>query len=185
MSIRGTSDKSTQSPVSCGQPLWKYIYIFNLNVIFNWRITALQYCVGFSRISAWIGRRYNPLPPPAPAHPLGCHKACGILPSTFQDVFAQPWAISWKYVAVSPKCSWRADQRHVTNQGRSEGWWIKRPEADGWTGRTWTCLPGHFGCRQSVHPHNGPPDKAGIVKWAWSLEKKKNDACWLGRWGAD
>ena len=43
--------------------------------IFNWRIIALQYCVGFCHTSTWISHRYTyvpswtPLPPPTPFHP--------------------------------------------------------------------------------------------------------------------
>ena len=53
-----------------------YCFIF-LNVfIFNWRIIALQYYIGFYQISTWISHRFtqvpshlNILPPPSPSHP--------------------------------------------------------------------------------------------------------------------
>ena len=43
--------------------------------IFNWPITALQYCVGFCHTSTWINHRYTcvpsllNLPPSTPSHP--------------------------------------------------------------------------------------------------------------------
>ena len=37
--------------------LWDMFY-FNL-FIFSWRIIALQYCIGFYDISAWISHRYT------------------------------------------------------------------------------------------------------------------------------
>ena len=47
-----------------------------LKFIFNWRITALQYCIGFFHASTLICLRYTyappswtPLPPPTPCHP--------------------------------------------------------------------------------------------------------------------
>ena len=35
----------------------------NFFFIFNWRIIALQYCVGFCHISAWISHKYTYVPP--------------------------------------------------------------------------------------------------------------------------
>ena len=50
--------------------------------IFNWRIIALQYRVGFCHTSAWISHRYTcPLPLEPPSHlplypiPPGCYRA--------------------------------------------------------------------------------------------------------------
>ena len=48
-------------------------YFLNL-FIFNWRIIALQYCVGFCHMSARISHRYTCVPsflklPPTPSHP--------------------------------------------------------------------------------------------------------------------
>ena len=58
--------------------------IFKQLFSFNWRIIALQYCVGFCHTSTWISHRYIHVPsflnlPPAPPHPtlLGCHRALG------------------------------------------------------------------------------------------------------------
>ena len=53
-----------------------YCFIF-LNVfIFNWRIIALQYYIGFYQISTWISHRFayvtshlKSLPPPSPSYP--------------------------------------------------------------------------------------------------------------------
>ena len=41
--------------------------------IFNWRITALQCCVGFCHKTTWISRKYTylfPLGPPSHTHPI-------------------------------------------------------------------------------------------------------------------
>ena len=53
-----------------------------LKFIFNWRITALQYCIGFCHTSTWISHRYtyvhsllNLVPTPPHPTPLGCHRA--------------------------------------------------------------------------------------------------------------
>ena len=51
-------------------------------IFFNWRIIALQNCVGFGQTSIWISRRYTcvPLPLEPPSHlrphptPLGCYR---------------------------------------------------------------------------------------------------------------
>ena len=52
------------------------------SLIFNWRITALQCCVGFCHPTMWISRKYTcissflSLPPTTVPHPtpLGCHR---------------------------------------------------------------------------------------------------------------
>ena len=42
---------------------WSLIAIFCfLIIIFNWKITALQYCVGFCQKSTWISHRYTYVP---------------------------------------------------------------------------------------------------------------------------
>ena len=55
-----------------------FIFLFFLFVcfIFNWRIVALQHCVGFCQISSWISHRYTYVPslltippPPSPSLP--------------------------------------------------------------------------------------------------------------------
>ena len=67
-------------------------YIFYL-FIFNWRIIALQYCIGFCHTSTWKSLVYvRPLPLESPSHlpphptPLGCHRAPG-LSSLFRFFF--------------------------------------------------------------------------------------------------
>ena len=58
-------------------------FIFNCD-FFDWRIIALQYCVGLRHASTWISHRYTPVPfflkPPPhshPSRPLDCHRALG------------------------------------------------------------------------------------------------------------
>ena len=53
-----------------------------LKFIFNWKMIALQYCVGLCHTSPWINLKYIcPLPKKSPSHlpphptPLGCHRA--------------------------------------------------------------------------------------------------------------
>ena len=41
---------------------WHVLCFLNF-FIFNWRIIALQYCVGFCHISTWISHRYHTSPP--------------------------------------------------------------------------------------------------------------------------
>ena len=55
-----------------------FCFLFS-KLIFNWRIIALQYCVGFSKTSTWISHRYAQISfllslPPHPT-PLGCFRA--------------------------------------------------------------------------------------------------------------
>ena len=62
--------------------------IFKILFIFNWRITALQFCVGFCHTSVWISHRYtyvpfllNLLPTP-----LGYHRAPAWVPWVIQQI---------------------------------------------------------------------------------------------------
>ena len=62
-------------------------FYFFFEFIFNWRMIALQYCVGFCH-TRWIIHKYTyvpsllnlPLPPPFHPTPLGCHRAPGWAP---------------------------------------------------------------------------------------------------------
>ena len=48
---------------------------------FNWRIIALQCCVGFCHIALWIGQKYTCVPSwTPPPTPLDCHRAPGWAP---------------------------------------------------------------------------------------------------------
>ena len=53
--------------------LWREGRNLFLNIISNWSIITLQFCVGFCHTSTWISRRYIfplPLEAPIPSHPL-------------------------------------------------------------------------------------------------------------------
>ena len=71
-----------------------YIFFSILNVfIFNWRIIAWQYCVGFCHTSTWISHRYIcPLPLetyshlPSHATPLGCQRGMVWAPWVIQQI---------------------------------------------------------------------------------------------------
>ena len=59
---------------------WFFSFFF-----FNWRIIALQYCVGLYHTSTWISHRYtyvpsllNPLPSPTPSHPSRLSQSTGL-----------------------------------------------------------------------------------------------------------
>ena len=70
-------------------------FFFNL-FIFNWRIIALQCCVGFCHTSTWISHRYTYIPSllklPSNSHlpphltPLGCHRAPDWAPCIIQQI---------------------------------------------------------------------------------------------------
>ena len=75
------SSCTTTETLSVKVHLYLYVY-FNV-FIFNWRIIALQYCLGFCHTSTWIHHRYtyvpslltlsptsHPFPPP-----LSCYRA--------------------------------------------------------------------------------------------------------------
>ena len=49
--------------------IFKKQYFFNL-FGFNWRIIALQYCIGFCHTSTWISHRYTYVPLPLTSLPL-------------------------------------------------------------------------------------------------------------------
>ena len=69
-------------------------FFFNL-FIFNWRIIALQYCVGFCHTSAWISHRlthdpslvnFLPTSHPSPSHPPKLSQSTGLT-----VVYMFPW----------------------------------------------------------------------------------------------
>ena len=66
------------------------ISLFFVKFIFNWRVIALQYHVGFCHVSTWISRRYTyilSLPPPLPSHPLTLSQRMGCeLPAVIQQI---------------------------------------------------------------------------------------------------
>ena len=67
---------------------WEYDWIseqrecgsYSAAFFFNWRIIALQYCLGFCHTSTWISYRYTYVPSllNLPSTPLGCHRAPGL-----------------------------------------------------------------------------------------------------------
>ena len=82
-----------------------YVFFFNLKNFFNWRIIALQNCVGFYQASAWISLRYTcvasrislppislPIPPPRLLQSSGLSSLC-------LDVFLKHpfWIFGHKY----------------------------------------------------------------------------------------
>ena len=66
-----TSVVSDKSAILCFSFSWAVFMIFFLfyNFIFNWRIIALQYFVGFCQTSAWIGCRCTHVPSLMPCRP--------------------------------------------------------------------------------------------------------------------
>ena len=84
-------------------------FVFNL-FICNWRITVLQYSVGFCHISTWISHRYMCPPPlerlsPLPPHstPLCCHRALGWAPcvsEVFNDCVVWIRIHQWPHITT-------------------------------------------------------------------------------------
>ena len=73
--------------------------MFLLKFIFNWRIIALECCVGFCHTITWTSREYTHITflLILPATPLGCHRAPGWA----------PWAIqrrSTHYLCYTLRC---------------------------------------------------------------------------------
>ena len=57
----------------CTHFYFLFIYLFNVNMYFNWRLITLHYCIGFGihwHESA-MGVHVFPIPPPSPSHPFG------------------------------------------------------------------------------------------------------------------
>ena len=70
---------------------------FIIKFIFNWRITVLQFCVGFCQTSAWISHRYTcvssflnlPLTP-SPAHPSAAAQLLQSCPTLYAPIDGCP-----------------------------------------------------------------------------------------------
>ena len=59
-----------------------------LKIMFNWRIIALQYCVGFCQTSTWINHRYTYVPTLLNLlTPLGCFRALVWVPWVIQQIW--------------------------------------------------------------------------------------------------
>ena len=58
--MNGQGNCGTYTPWNITQSLVHFnVFYFICNLfIFNWRIVALQYCIGFCHISTWISHRY-------------------------------------------------------------------------------------------------------------------------------
>ena len=80
---------------SAGQGNGYHSSIF-FKFIFNWRIIALQCCVGFCHTSTWISHRCvcvcvflpsrTSLPPPSLSHPSSCHRALVWVPWVIHQI---------------------------------------------------------------------------------------------------
>ena len=70
--------KGLSSPTMFANPWTVTVLFFFWNIhndfIFNWRIIALQYCIGFCHTSTWISHRYTYVPSllnfPPTSHPF-------------------------------------------------------------------------------------------------------------------
>ena len=92
LSLSCNSDSFDLKWIHCLNQMSPSAVIF-LTFFFNWRIIALQYCIGLYHISAWISHRYThvltPLnPPPSSTHstPLGCDRALDCSPCVTQQI---------------------------------------------------------------------------------------------------
>ena len=82
--------------------------IINL-FIFTWRVTALQYCVGFCHTSKWIIGIYmfppswTPLPAPAPSHPSWLSQSTRlVLPASHSRLCLADWQVSRLFSQCAP-----------------------------------------------------------------------------------
>ena len=80
------------TPLVCIKCLYFTCMTFYFN-FFNWRIIALQCCVGFCHTTMWISHKYTHIAPPSwawlsPSHPtpLGCHRSPGWVPCVMQQL---------------------------------------------------------------------------------------------------
>ena len=51
-----------QVSMKISSQIYNYIFFIFKNLFFNWRIIALQYCVGFYQTSTWISHRFTYIP---------------------------------------------------------------------------------------------------------------------------
>ena len=77
---------------------------FNLKFTFNWRIIALQCCVGFCSTTIWISR-ISPsfLNLPSPPHPtaVGCHRAPGGAPCVIHQLPTSYRSYIWQWLCFN------------------------------------------------------------------------------------
>ena len=94
--VKVLSQTPTWPPTRCVQS-WKHYCTFFYHqffkFIFNWRITALQCCVGFCHMTTWISHQYTYVPsflnlPPNCPHsiPPGCQRALCWAPCVIQQL---------------------------------------------------------------------------------------------------
>ena len=76
--------------------LFFFFLTYFLKIMFNWRIIALQYCVGFYQTSAWISRRFTYIPShlSIPPTPLSSYRALFDFPESYSKF---PLAIYFTY----------------------------------------------------------------------------------------
>ena len=92
--------------------------LFKNLLIFNWKLIALQYCVGFSQTSTWISHRFThvpshfnipltslPIPPPLGCYPAGLNSLSHTANPHWLSIFHMVMCVSMffsSYIPPSP-----------------------------------------------------------------------------------
>ena len=115
--LRGHQEPISQLGLHIARiPYWswnadlKTNFLFKNFYVFNWRIIALQHCVGFCETSRWISHEHMYVfsswaslpPPPRPLLiPLGCQRAWSWAPWVLQWILTGDLFYMWRYVCFS------------------------------------------------------------------------------------
>ena len=105
-------------PVSCIK-LGLFIYFFNINFYFNWRLITLQYCCGFWHTLTWISHGCTCVPHPElpshlPPHPIPQgHPSAPALSTLSHASNLDMWSVSHMIIYMFQCYSLKSSHTHL------------------------------------------------------------------------